>query len=772
MTSLTEADRCLERALGILKACERPPDSNAFVITEDNYEEVVCNLGQCAAILKVYIQTEVISNEYTDDEDKFDVDDNDADSEEYEPAKKRTRRSSFVKRGGGEPRSLRAALNKTKGVESPLYPLHVSAELRSLLSWLNSLPSCYRKSDKPLPSDFDVLRGKSYKNYGLHSTGAWRQHLAILLMKWPNFRHANFLFFGQIFRQTADIWRKKISAFEKLFKKEPVVGHQFKYVCREKSFVAAVLEPAIHDKIDFGPALEKNADGKDWMEGNTSTFQVTPSQPVKEDAAAVDHSNRMQFKKMINAFVRSDKDAAVENGEAAAKDEKNTYADVLPGALVAKVHKTFGTMHFYGYNVKVLPVLKSEHCVALLGVHVSNEGVCRGRVLVRHNESPLSRPEDELSNLIQVLLYAFGMPRKAVYKWREMIPPGEKFQYRTALRKKEKDEILALDASERVVKLEEAVAAFKPDEEMHEHNQVAEYSAGVAEQQEIEIVEDLDLRLVNNLSILLGGDNAELYSVKTLFNGETHQKFLDEVDTCKTSTAQKLSHSQFCKTVLEVYKFLTGLAANELVSRFPETFGNDFKQIRLMWNRIEDLTNVQAKTSKQCNYCGKVFECHTTTMDGQNITNHIKKCKLEQANCDCGLNFASPREKRRHMLVSHSGKKYLECSFCHFVTQVQSALDNHVEYFHGHPGTEEMCDLCFKNFRSRYYLSIHRFTHECHYCHTCGREFMGRLPFRNHMKNEHGAGFPCDVCGKVIITKVELEKHKKLNHADKSWMTT
>ena len=76
--------------------------------------------------------------------------------------------------------------------------------------------------------------------------------------------------------------------------------------------------------------------------------------------------------------------------------------------------------------------------------------------------------------------------------------------------------------------------------------------------------------------------------------------------------------------------------------------------------------------SRQCDYCGKVFSCHTTTMDGQSITLHIKKCRLEKANCECGLTFASPREKRHHMLLKHSGIKYLECTQCHYLTQKRS----------------------------------------------------------------------------------------------------
>ena len=74
---------------------------------------------------------------------------------------------------------------------------------------------------------------------------------------------------------------------------------------------------------------------------------------------------------------------------------------------------------------------------------------------------------------------------------------------------------------------------------------------------------------------------------------------------------------------------------------------------------MKDLEDMQDTISKMCDYCGKVFECHTTTMDGQGITLHIKKCKLEKANCDCGLTFSTPREKRHHMMLKHSGVKYL-----------------------------------------------------------------------------------------------------------------
>ena len=49
--------------------------------------------------------------------------------------------------------------------------LNISPELRNLLIWINSLPSCYGKNEKPLPSDFDVLRGKKFDYYGFYSAG-------------------------------------------------------------------------------------------------------------------------------------------------------------------------------------------------------------------------------------------------------------------------------------------------------------------------------------------------------------------------------------------------------------------------------------------------------------------------------------------------------------------------------------------------------------------------------------------------------------------------
>ena len=38
------------------------------------------------------------------------------------------------------------------------------------------------------------------------------------------------------------------------------------------------------------------------------------------------------------------------------------------------------------------------------------------------------------------------------------------------------------------------------------------------------------------------------------------------------------------------------------------------------------------------------------------------------------------------------------------------------------------------------------------------------------MKKYHGAGFQCDLCGKSLATKTQLEIHKKTNHEDTTWL--
>ena len=91
----------------------------------------------------------------------------------------------------------------------------------------------------------------------------------------------------------------------------------------------------------------------------------------------------------------------------------------------------------------------------------------------------------------------------------------------------------------------------------------------------------------------------------------------------------------------------------------------------------------------------------------------MRICRLERSNCDCkDMKFSTAHEKRRHMLLFHSNKKYFPCSECNFVSKQQRVVDHHYRHYHGLPGQEEVCDLCFKTFKSKNHLRIHGFNHE------------------------------------------------------------
>ena len=91
----------------------------------------------------------------------------------------------------------------------------------------------------------------------------------------------------------------------------------------------------------------------------------------------------------------------------------------------------------------------------------------------------------------------------------------------------------------------------------------------------------------------------------------------------------------------------------------------------------------------------------------------MRICRLERSNCDCkDMKFTTAHEKRRHMLLFHSNKKYFPCSECNFVSKQQRVVDHHYRHYHGLPGQEEICDLCFKTFKSKNHLRIHGFNHE------------------------------------------------------------
>ena len=79
--------------------------------------------------------------------------------------------------------------------------------------------------------------------------------------------------------------------------------------------------------------------------------------------------------------------------------------------------------------------------------------------------------------------------------------------------------------------------------------------------------------------------------------------------------------------------------------------------------------------------------------------------------------YSTPKDKRRHMLLVHSGKNYLTCPHCPMILLSKTAMEKHIEEYHGSSDLrQQICDLCFHQFKSANNLRIHRFNHENYFC--------------------------------------------------------
>ncbi len=75
------------------------------------------------------------------------------------------------------------------------------------------------------------------------------------------------------------------------------------------------------------------------------------------------------------------------------------------------------------------------------------------------------------------------------------------------------------------------------------------------------------------------------------------------------------------------------------------------------------------------------------------------------------------------------------------------------------------CKKCGKSFESQYALSQHLLIHIKMTCNICGEVFEGRNKLRVHKRNNHDsvtggkAAYPCDMCGKSMVSEKKLEEH-------------
>ena len=265
-----------------------------------------------------------------------------------------------------------------------------------------------------------------------------------------------------------------------------------------------------------------------------------------------------------------------------------------------------------------------------------------------------------------------------------------------------------------------------------------------------------------------------------------------------------LKHMRRCQGVLDVYKEMEPLA--ELYNMAKE-FLDDSDGSK----RTELANEVRV-----CDVCG--YSTQITSMRAlHNFNSHYKKHFYNNYKCDCKVTWTNNSEKFDHVRLHHM-TGYTTCAVCGYVTK-ESQMSNHMarEHVEGtcewcgittnnrsemvlhmkneHPehATEHetpaylkkggrkpkysvpymskeksepmVCKKCGKTFESQYALSQHLLIHIKMTCNVCGEVFEGRNKLRVHKRNSHDtvsggkAAYPCDMCGKSMVSEKKLEEH-------------
>lgn len=190
---------------------------------------------------------------------------------------------------------------------------------------------------------------------------------------------------------------------------------------------------------------------------------------------------------------------------------------------------------------------------------------------------------------------------------------------------------------------------------------------------------------------------------------------------------------------------------------------------------------------------------YDTGVGTYSLYNRPRTCDIPKT-CDiCNVTLSSEKCLRRHKKFVHAKDiKYLPCEVCGKLFKTAEILRYHLKWIHAdtdqtvecdickkklktvhklkqhkrivHSNAQIPCDICGKIFNSESYLKTHMISvhsdKSSKICAVCGKSVKD-LP-RHMMSHSVGNGTPCDICGKVLSSKVGVELHKKNVHVNLS----
>ena len=112
----------------------------------------------------------------------------------------------------------------------------------------------------------------------------------------------------------------------------------------------------------------------------------------------------------------------------------------------------------------------------------------------------------------------------------------------------------------------------------------------------------------------------------------------------------------------------------------------------------------------------------------------------------------------------------LECPVCRKIFPKRIGLRRHFKRSHvkgPQPKESIACSLCDKVLTSKVGFRFHmRNNHsaEGFKCDQCEEVFQKLTEHEAHLRTVHGNGLPCEICGKVLSSKVALVNHHRYIH--------
>ena len=161
----------------------------------------------------------------------------------------------------------------------------------------------------------------------------------------------------------------------------------------------------------------------------------------------------------------------------------------------------------------------------------------------------------------------------------------------------------------------------------------------------------------------------------------------------------------------------------------------------------------------KCDICGTSVLYYSK----QRLEEHIKQIHK----CDhCGRIFKVNRDRQKHMLTVHEGKKRLKCERCLAKFKNYEEMDDHVETC----DKTHTCDQCGKLFQKHHNMVAHiRLQHtkiKDYKCEYCAKEFVIKSQLQSHilLVHENVKPFQCEECGGSFSNNQGLKIHIKTVH--------